>query len=53
MQFGGVFVKIFVPLCVAFSRGLRVTFNSFCVYCVTVDTLVVVWLNFGVCMYVY
>ena len=25
----------------------------FYVYCVTVDTLVVVWLNFGVCMYVY
>ena len=25
----------------------------FCVYCVTVDTLVIVWLNFGVCMYVY
>ena len=25
----------------------------FCVYCVTVDTLVDVWLNFGVCMYVY
>ena len=29
------------------------TIVSFCVYCVTVDTLVIVWLNFGVCMYVY
>ena len=28
-------------------------FCSFCVYCVTVDTLVIVWLNFGVCMYVH
>ena len=27
--------------------------HHFCVYCVTVDTLVIVWLNFGVCMYVY
>ena len=31
MQFGGnkCFVKIFVPPCVPFSRGLRVTFKFF------------------------
>ena len=32
---------------------IRRCLAPFCVYCVTVDTLVIVWLNFGVCMYVY